>query len=227
MKFWKGIKSKHKIKEYNPEENLYDNLAVSRENWRKTSFTLSIAVIVLALCLAKASETNKIKTYIVEKNGVSTTVVGNVMNMENQAVDKVSDNEIIYFLKEVISNTKTLPHSQHVYEKSYTKALSFLSRNASNKMDNYLKLEKYVEKARQKKTIDIVFNNGVKLAGTSNVYQLRWKQITYDQQGNVIDEKNYSGNFSVEFQDITSEKMLYENPLGLIITDISQKLEHI
>lgn len=225
MKSWKGLKKKTEIKEYDTGENIYASIAKSRENWRRTTFTLTIAVVVLSLALAKASETNKIKTYIVEKDGTNTKVLGSTLDMSN-IENKISDNEVIYFIKEVLLNTKTLPASQVMYEKNYKKSLAFLSRSASKKLDAYLKVEKYVEKAKSKKTVDIIFNTGTKLPGTKNIYQIRWKQLTYDRDGNVIEDKNYNGNFTVEFKEIENEKMLYENPLGLIITDISQREEN-
>lgn len=223
---WKGNKTKNKICNNDVDDNIYSNIAKSKENWKKMSIILCVATVILSVALAKTSETNKIQTYIIEKDGINTNVLGNVNVLSGNKVN-ISDNEIIYFINEVIYNTKTLPKSQAVYEKSYKKALPFLSRNASNKMDNYLKVEKYVQKAKDGKTVDIVFNTGNRLPDIKNIYQIRWKQFTYDKQGNLIDEKNYNGNFTVEIQDIKDEKMLYANPLGIVITDISQREEKL
>ncbi|WP_349764084.1 type IV secretion system protein [Fusobacterium sp. SYSU M8D902] len=223
---WKGKKSKLIKKNNNVDENIYSNIATAKENWKKMSIILSVAIVILSIMLVKSSETNKIQTYIIEKDGINTKVLGNVNSISNNKIN-ISDNEIIYFINEVIYNTKTLPRSQRVYEKSYKKALPFLSRNASNKMDNYLKVEKYVQKAKDGKTIDIVFNTGTKLPDIKNIYQIRWKQFTYDKEGNLIDEKNFNGNFTVEIQEVKNERMLYSNPLGIVITDISQKEEKL
>ena len=223
---WKGNKTKNKICNNDVDDNIYSNIAKSKENWKKMSIILCVATVILSVALAKTSETNKIQTYIIEKDGINTNVLGNVNVLSGNKVN-ISDNEIIYFINEVIYNTKTLPKSQAVYEKSYKKALPFLSRNASNKMDNYSKVEKYVQKAKDGKTVDIVFNTGNRLPDIKNIYQIRWKQFTYDKQGNLIDEKNYNGNFTVEIQDIKDEKMLYANPLGIVITDISQREEKL
>lgn len=227
MKMWKGKKSKKKICEHNLDDNIYSNIAKSKENWKKITIILTVVVGILSVCLAKATETNKIQTYIIEKDGVNTKIVGNINDITNNQKINISDSEIIYFINEVIYNTKTLPKSQAVYEKSYKKALPFLSKNASNKMDNYLKVEKYVQKAKEGKTVDIVFNTGQKLPDIKNIYQIRWKQFTYDKEGNLIDEKNFNGNFTVEIQEIKNERMLYSNPLGIVITDISQREEKL
>ncbi|MGL5623448.1 type IV secretion system protein, partial [Cetobacterium sp.] len=106
---------------------------------------------------------------------------------------------------------------------NYKKSLYYLSRSASSKFDNYLKEEKYVEKKRQGKTVEIVFNTGLKVS--DNTYQIRWKQITYSSSGELEDVVNYNGLLTIGFKTITDPKVLYKNPLGLIVTEFSQKKE--
>lgn len=222
MKSWKGRKRQEEINNNSVDCDKYYTLAVNANNWRKTCFSLIILIVLLIAGLIKVSITNKVETFVIEKNGNNYSVVGNVIDVA-QTQNKVTDGEIIYFLNELISNAKTLPKSEEIYAKNYKKSLYYLSKSASSKFDNYLKEEKYVEKKRQGKTVEIVFNTGLKVS--DNTYQIRWKQITYSPNGELEDVVNYNGLLTIGFKAITDSKVLYKNPLGLIVTEFSQKKE--
>lgn len=222
MKSFKRLKTIFKIGDIDPEADPYFNLATNANNWRKTAFCMIILCAFLIYNLVRISAVNKIETIILEKNGNNYQVVGNVLDIAKSQV-KATDQQIIYFLNEVISNTKTLPKSTEIYEKNYRKSLVFLSRSSSSKIDNYLKKEGYVEKAKAGKTVEVYFNTGLKIS--DNTYQIRWKQTTYTKAGEIDKEVNYNAIVTVEFKDITDVKLLYLNPLGLVVTDFSQKEE--
>lgn len=222
MKTFKAPKNPLKVEEYDPAEDRYFRLSKNASNWRKTSFSLIILSVFLAAGLIKAATERKIETFVLEKNGNNYSVVGKVNDLAKQQ-EKASEQEIIYFLNEVIDSTKGLPRNTEIYEKNYKKSLAFLSRSASKKIDNYLKAEKYVEKAQNEKTVEIAFNTGDKIS--DNTYQIRWKQSTYSKNGELENQTNYSAIITIGFNDITDPKMLYVNPLGLMIVDFSQKEE--
>ena len=87
----------------------------------------------------------------------------------------------------------------------------------------FYKAEKYVEKFQNGKTVEIAFNTGDKIS--DNTYQIRWKQSTYTKNGELESQINYSAIITIGFNEITDPKMLYINPLGLMIVDFSQKEE--
>ena len=45
------------------------------------------------------------------------------------------------------------------------------------------------------------------------------------KNGELEKEVNYNAIITVDFKDITDVKLLYINPLGLVITDFSQQEE--
>lgn len=219
---FKPRKTKNEIGGHNTEKDKYYTLSVNANNWRKMSFSLLILVVLLIFALLRASSLNKIETIVLEKIGNNYEVVGNVLDVAKTQV-KATDQQIIYFLNEVISNTKSLPKSTEIYEKNYRKSLAYLSRNASQKIDNYLKREGYVEKVKAGKTVEISLNTGLKIS--DKTYQIRWTQATFLKNGELEKEVNYNAIITVDFKDITDVKLLYINPLGLVITDFSQQEE--
>lgn len=180
-----------------------------------------VVVVFLSAVLTKIALTKKVNTFIVEKSGNQYTVIGDVSSVA-EVQKKASEQEVIYFLNEVIDGIKGLPRNTEVYEKNYRKALSYLSRSAAKKIDNYLKEEDYVKKVENGKTVEIAFNTGDKIS--ENTYQIRWRQTTYTKDGEVESNINYSAILTITFTDV-SEKTLYINPLGLMIVDFSQKEE--
>lgn len=224
MKSWKGMKTKLSIKGNGVDKDKYLDLSTNANNWRKISLSLLLIIVLLTIAIIKISVANKVETFVLEKKGNNYEVVGNVSQI-SKTQNKASDAEIIYFLNEVLYNTKTLPQSEEIYLQNYKKSLYYLSKNASKKFDKYLKDEGYVEKKKNGDTIEIVYNTGQKIS--DNVYQIRWQQITYARTGEVISQDNYQGLLTVEFKEIKNIELLYKNPLGLIITDFSQKKELI
>ncbi len=222
MKSFKGFRTKLKLNGNDVEKkDKYYTLSVNANNWRKMCFSLMVVVVFLSAVLTKIALTKKVNTFIVEKSGNQYTVIGDVSSVA-EVQKKASEQEVIYFLNEVIDGIKGLPRNTEVYEKNYRKALSYLSRSAAKKIDNYLKEEDYVKKVENGKTVEIAFNTGDKIS--ENTYQIRWRQTTYTKDGEVESNINYSAILTITFTDV-SEKTLYINPLGLMIVDFSQKEE--
>ncbi|MDY2801263.1 MAG: type IV secretion system protein [Fusobacterium mortiferum] len=208
----------HKLKN---EKDKYYELSVNANNWRKMCLSLLIIVVFLAGGLLKIALTKKVDTFIVEKNGNVYSVLGEVNGLSKKQ-EKASEQEIIYFLNEVIDGIKGLPRNTEIYEKNYRKSLAYLSRNSSKKIDSYLKDEGYVDKVKNGKTVEISFNTGTRIS--DNTYQIRWRQTTYTKEGEIESSINYSAIITITFTEV-SEKTLYINPLGLLIVDFSQKEE--
>lgn len=219
---WKGMKKNLKINENDVGIDKYYELSIALNNWRKISVSLIFIISILIVGIIKISITNKVETFVIEKNGNNYSVIGNVLDVA-KTQKKVSEEQIIYFLNEVLSNTKNLTRDTSIYEKNYKKSLAYLSRNASLKIDNYLKNEHYTEKVKAGKTVELKFNTGIKI--NDSTYQIRWSQTTFNKNGEVEKIDNFNGLFTIAFKDIKNSKELYLNPLGLVILDISQKKE--
>ena len=205
MKSFKGFRTKLKLNGNDVEKkDKYYTLSVNANNWRKMCFSLMVVVVFLSAVLTKIALTKKVNTFIVEKSGNQYTVIGDVSSVA-EVQKKASEQEVIYFLNEVIDGIKGLPRNTEVYEKNYRKALSYLSRSAAKKIDNYLKEEDYVKKVENGKTVEIAFNTGDKIS--ENTYQIRWRQTTYTKDGEVESNINYSAILTITFTDV-SEKTL-------------------
>lgn len=219
---FKPRKFKLTLNNNDPSVDPYFQLAKNANNWRKTAFSLMLIIVLLIFFLANIAMKSTVETFIIEREGNRYTVVGKAEDVA-RTQDKVTDQEIIYFLNEVIYGIKSLSKDSEVYNRNYKKSLVFLSRSAAKKFDNYLKEEKYVDKVKNGKTVEIYFNTGDKIS--DNTYQIRWRQTTFSKNGEIESNINYSAIVTITFTDMSDPQKVYINPLGLMITDFSQKEE--
>ena len=121
MKSFKGFRTKLKLNGNDVEKkDKYYTLSVNANNWRKMCFSLMVVVVFLSAVLTKIALTKKVNTFIVEKSGNQYTVIGDVSSVA-EVQKKASEQEVIYFLNEVIDGIKGLPRNTEVYEKNYRK----------------------------------------------------------------------------------------------------------
>ena len=219
---FKPRKFKLTLNNNDPSVDPYFQLAKNASNWRKTAFSLMLIIVLLIFFLANIAMKSTVETFIIEREGNRYTVVGKAEDVA-RTQDKATDQEIIYFLNEVIYGIKSLSKDSEVYNRNYKKSLVFLSRSAAKKFDNYLKEEKYVDKVKNGKTVEIYFNTGDKIS--DNTYQIRWRQTTFSKNGEIESNINYSAIVTITFTDMSDPQKVYINPLGLMITDFSQKEE--
>lgn len=223
---WKGIKEKFKINNQEVKKDKYYDLAVSNSNWRRISFSLVLLIFVLIFGLIKTSEKNKIQTFVVEKAGIGEySILGKVEDVTKNAIAARSDEEIIYFLKNYIERTKSITPSIDTYKKNYATVRSYMTSNTAKKMENYLMEGGYKDYFQNYKTVEILYNTGIRL--DKDTFQLRWNQRVYSKDGNIESVTPMIGVFTVTFAPVESKEILRENPLGLLITDYREQKEII
>ena len=218
---------KKKALEINKEPIAHDkylDLRKSVDNWRRLSSLLMIFALLLGFGLFKTSETNKIQTFILEKEGNTYSILGTVHDLA-QTQNKASEEQIIYFLNNFVTKTKFLTPNLALYKKNYEEVLSFMSNSTQTKLARYLVEDNYKEKIQKQETVEIVFNTGIRLEGNS--YQLRWTQNTFNKNGVLYLQENFMGVFNLEFVDIKDRTTLLHNPLGILINDFIQTKEKL
>ncbi len=221
---FKTRKEKLKINKDPVIHDKYLDLRKSVDNWRRTCSALMLLALFLGFGLMKASEVNRVETFILEKEGNTYSILGTVKDLA-ATQNKASEEQIIYFLNNFVTKTKFLTPNLVLYKKNYEEILSFMNENTKTKLDRYLLEDKYKEKIQKEETVEVVFNTGIKLEGNS--FQLRWIQNTFDKNGALKSAQNFMGVFTIEFIDIKDRNTLLYNPLGILITDFVQTKEKL
>lgn len=221
---WKSKKEKLNINEEEVPRDKYLDMAKNSSNWRKFCFIQMIIIFLLVIGVINISKKNSIETFVLEKTGNEYTILGNVQDLAiNQK--KASDEQVIYFLNNFINMSKSMTPSVELYKKNYSTIVSYMNQNTASKLEMYLKEDGYLDKFTNKKTVEIIFNTGIKLGNDS--YQVRWVQRTFNNKGEVESTINYMAIFTIEFIDIKDKTTLLYNPLGILITDYKEKKENI
>lgn len=121
---FKPRKFKLTLNNNDPSVDPYFQLAKNANNWRKTAFSLMLIIVLLIFFLANIAMKSTVETFIIEREGNRYTVVGKAEDVA-RTQDKVTDQEIIYFLNEVIYGIKSLSKDSEVYNRNYKKSLVF------------------------------------------------------------------------------------------------------
>ena len=213
-------------KEKLPRDKFLD-MQINSNNWRKVAFFSCLVSIFLVFGIINISSNNKIQTYIIEKEGNTYNNLGTANNIgyTQRSQKNVTDEEVIYFLFNFINKTRFLTPNLGLYTKNTEEILSFLTKRSSNKMDRYLIETGYDKKIKEKQTVEIIQNTGIKLE--NNSYQVRWIERTSNKDGKVILEENYMGIFTIKFVEIKEKNNLLFNPLGMVIVDFTQIKEKL
>lgn len=152
---------------------------------------------------------------------------GEIHSIESLKHNKIEigNREIEYFLKKFIVNTRQITLDKKFYENNIKNMSYFLTTEAKRKLENFLSEDNLYEFFEQKITRDIEILSFIKLTSNENQYQIRWREKTYDSNGNLIIRKNLNSIMSIELIKPSVEQIEI-NPFGILITDFNVTKEN-
>lgn len=205
----------------NPLDSWHDrylSLAKGVRNWQLAFFMMfilfGISLTVTYLISTKAT----FVPYVieVEKDG-KVNSIGKPMEQSY----KVTEGQVKYFLRQFILNTRTISLDPVLYGKKYKEAFSFVSKQSKQKLGVLYEQDEVVKKINAKETVTPEITSIIKIAGTPNSYQVRWKETYFNKEGGIKWEERLSGIYTISSNPPQTEEGLYLNPLGIIIEDFS------
>lgn len=206
----------------NPFYENYFKLNRSKRNWQIVSFFFFILALISSLAYIKLSNSITIKPFVVfvnEKEGI----IRNVGEFP-KSVDYANKDRVIFsILHQHIRETRSVPLDYVLYGKNLNNQYKFLTKESQQKLLAYIEEDNVKEMFKKKESRDIHISNLSKL--TKNTYQIRWKENTYSESGNIKFEIKYIGNFIIEEKEINDKETLLINPLGIMIKDFSYSRE--
>ena len=66
-----------------------------------------------------------------------------------------------------------------------------------------------------------------RLANTTNTYQIRWEESEFGINGGAGKKRKYLATVTYELSRPEDELALYQNPLGIMVTDVSMTKENV
>ncbi|MBU0455782.1 MAG: conjugal transfer protein TrbF [Pseudomonadota bacterium] len=187
-------------------------VAVQAKNWRFIALlSLLVAVITLVLLIFSLSmDSNRVFVAEVSNSGRVVNVV------PLQKVYEPSDAQKEYFISQFIRFVREVPLDPVVAKKQWLSAYDYLNQRGATILNAYFKANNPAELlGKQTVTLKILDINPM----STNAYQVDWRETSVDNSGQVLGKKDYSGVFTFQMKQPTTQEAILKNPLGIYISD--------
>lgn len=183
-------------------------------NLRRITVGLMVTIVLLGGALCYKAFTENYLVYVVETDIKTGEVrnVGTVSQMENY---KPGDQVYAYFIRQFVTNTRSLPLDEVVYKKQMRDAYAFLTKDGARVLENMMAQEK---RQPGRETIQVAVTSVLPMEGGKS-YQVRWQETHLGGSSNKSTTDSYTGVFTVETIKSDDKEQLQANPLGLYISD--------
>lgn len=206
-----------------PFSDALQNVDQDRRNayWLMKACIVIIAIAVISI--VAIATTYNYKTYVVRvDNATGQVETGGQLQSTNYVPQQV---EIKHFLGQFIMDTRTVPLDPVLFKNNTDRALHFMTREASAKMDAMMQSDNPRMKLG-KMTIQPIIKSIQLQPGSDRTYQVRWAEEEYSLSGNRSNKRiNYVGLFTIGFDPSSKEEELIINPLGFKIEDLTISIE--
>lgn len=210
-------------------EQIFDFI-ISTDKREKLNYKIALIAMTGVLGLSVAGNilqamTHKTETIFipVEENSVKMPIG---IKASTQATYQPTEKMYKHFLAEFVRKIRTRSLDAVVDSTNIANCKKFMNSVAANKLYNITQEEKKLESSQQSTvaTIQVEIINIVPV-NKDRSYQIRWKEVLYDQTGQQMKVRNMTGTFITELlsqaQSGANTDDILINPMGLYITDFS------
>ncbi|MGL4865789.1 type IV secretion system protein [Cetobacterium sp.] len=202
--------------------DMYMKQAKSIQSW-KMAFMLSMMFNICALSVAGYLTTkSKLIPYVIEVDQTG-NAKGINPAMQKNYVPQEAEKE--YFLREFIKKARFISSDIDVINANFSNNRYFLTPIAQKKYLRMIETEDTNSLIQGDMTRTIQIQAFTKMAGTKNSYQARWNEVLFSKAGDELQQRNYTGIFTIEVEKPNSLQELENNPLGIKISDFSLSIE--
>lgn len=207
--------------------NTHMNLAKSLHSWKITALISLTGMLACIAFVFYLSTRSSLIPYVIEVDSLT----GNAKGI-NVAMDKtynVTEANKEYHLREFLKRFRNLSNDVYVVNNFFQTNSYYLTPAARKKYDKVIREEKITQLFKEGYTRQIEISSVNKLASNSptvSSYQVRWKEDTFGENGDLVKEKRYSGVFTLEIDPPNNVEALRANPLGIKIRDFSVSLDN-
>lgn len=197
-------------------ENRVGNAVKAKFNWQRIAFiSMTICLISVIGIIFMSVKATVVPCVITVNNDGIPTVIGKA-DIKNFIP---GDKEIHYFLGQIIYKARAVPIDPILAQRNWKELYSFMDKNAGQKMMRIQAQEKPNLKFG-KETVDVKIDSIVPFS-EKDTYQIRWKELTFDYEGLLLEEKKMSGLFTIRCVPPKELEKILVNPLGLYVKDFN------
>ena len=196
-------------------ENQLLNISKALHTWKILAFIcLGIAFLALSGNIYLSTRSTLIP-YVIEVDEAGNAKAINPAYQKNY---EPKEEFLIYSLKEFVRNFRWISLDPVVQNSLYSKAMNLLTEPMQEKLKE-ISLENLSNLIQEKYTRDVQINSAIKVAGTKNTYQIKWREILYSSSGDILLNKTLVGIFTISIEQPKTLQELDRNPLGVYIVD--------
>ena len=202
------------------------DMAVALHSWKLIAFGSMAVTFVSVIIVFYLATRSSLIPYVIE-----TDETGNAkgINIATQKVYDVTEQNKEYHLREFLKRFRNISSDVYVVNNLYMTNTYYLTMAARRKYDKTIKDENVTELFKEGFTRQIDISSLNKLQSNSqkvSSYQIRWKEETFADTGELVKQKRYSGIFTLEIDPPKNIESLTANPLGIKIKDFSISLDN-
>ena len=194
-------------------------LAKALRNWQLVTFLLVISNVVTVSGLAKLATSTRFVPYVVELDASgSASYLGPI-----EILDLPEERLIVAQLRGFLWNLRMVVDDPIAQQELVARAYSLADAPVRRQLDRYFSependprlIAPKASRAAERITI-------LRLPRTESTFELRWTERYYARtQFSTARERSYQGLVTIERVDKLSPEALANNPLGLLITELT------
>lgn len=197
-------------------ENQLLNISKALHTWKILAFIcLGIAFLALSGNIYLSTRSTLVP-YVIEVDEAGNAKAINPAYQKNY---EPKEEFLIYSLKEFVRNFRWISLDPVVQNSLYSKAMNLLTEPMQEKLKEISLEENLSNLIQEKYTRDVQINSAIKVAGTKNTYQIKWREILYSSSGDILLNKILIGIFTISIEQPKTLQELDRNPLGVYIVD--------
>ena len=197
-------------------ENQLLNISKALHTWKILAFIcLGIAFLALSGNIYLSTRSTLVP-YVIEVDEAGNAKAINPAYQKNY---EPKEEFLIYSLKEFVRNFRWISLDPVVQNSLYSKAMNLLTGPMQEKLKEISLEENLSNLIQEKYTRDVQINSAIKVGGTKNTYQIKWREILYSSSGDILLNKTLVGIFTISIEQPKTLQELDRNPLGVYIVD--------
>lgn len=186
-------------------------------NLRRILLLFGVVIVMLGAGLTYKATSDYSTVYVVETD-IKTGEIRNIGTAAKMNNYQPTDQMYAYFIKQFVSNIRTVPLDEVVFKNNLNEAYGFVTTNGASILQDKLQNDGTFAKLGHS-TVQVEFTNILPMDGGKS-YQVRWNEVEYGMGNGKKVVTPYTGVFTVEIIKAKKKEQLDVNPLGIYITDM-------
>ena len=181
------------------------------------AFAAMLLSAVLAVCLTWLGAQSRVLTYIVELE--KTGQPGRIRLADNRY--QPASHQVAYYIRKIVEQVRSVPADPVVLRQNWLESYKYLAGDAIQKMNEQgASLEEAASGHHNTRSVQV----SSVIHRSDRSFQVRWVETTF-VNGATAGTEHYTGLFTYEISPPQDEQQVFDNPLGVFITDFSWSRE--